>query len=84
MMGTGSCFQGESSWGMALTTHPLLLPWLSIDRAIPTPPLCIFRACYKVFFTITFTVSLERAKYTVILQYTVITLKDVSSRHVKK
>ena len=46
------------------------MPWQRMDRAIPPPPLCTFMACHMISFTSTFTVTLERVKYTVILQYT--------------
>jgi len=37
-MGTGSFLGVKSGWGVMLTSHPLLVPWLWKGRAIPLPP----------------------------------------------
>ena len=59
-MGTGSFPGVKSSWGMMLTTHPLLVLWSRKDRAIPLLPLWAIRpvqslsACTRVHFTFTY------------------------------
>ena len=59
-MGTGSFPGVKSVPGMALTPHPLLVPWSWMSRAIPLLPLWAVRpvqslsACTKVHFTFTF------------------------------
>jgi len=51
----------KSGRGVTLTPHPLLVPWLWKNRAIPLLPLCAVRlvqslsACTRVHFTFTFT-----------------------------
>jgi hypothetical protein len=50
-MGTGCLFQGYSSQGVTLTTHPLLEPRLSMGGAKTPPPLCDCWICYGTAFT---------------------------------
>jgi hypothetical protein len=56
-MGTGSFPGVKSGRGVALTLHPLLVPWLRKGRAIPLLPLWAVRpvqslsACTGVTFT---------------------------------
>lgn len=49
--GNGSSSWGKSSWGMMLTTHPVPMPRLCMNRVIPLPTLYVFMACYNVTFT---------------------------------
>ena len=59
-MGTGSFPGVKSGRGVALTPHPLLVPWSRKGRAIPLLPLWAMRpvqslsACTRVTFTFTF------------------------------
>ena len=63
-MGTGSLPEVKSGRGVALTPHPLLVPWSWKGRAIPLLPLWAVRpvqslsACTRVTFTFTFTFML--------------------------
>ena len=56
-MGTGSFPEVKSALGVALTLHPLLVPWSWKSRAIPLFPLWAARpvqslsACTRVTFT---------------------------------
>jgi hypothetical protein len=58
-VGTGSFPAVNSSWGMTLTLHPLLVPWSWEGRSIPLLPLWAVRpvqslsACTRVHFTFT-------------------------------
>jgi hypothetical protein len=44
--------RGKSSWGVVLTTHPLLSPWLRMSRAIPLLPLWALGSLYRVKCTL--------------------------------
>ena len=56
-MGTVSFPGVKSGWGVTLTLHPLLVPWLRKGRAVPLLPLWAVRpvqslsACTTVHFT---------------------------------
>ena len=60
-MGTGSFPGVKSGRGVALTTHPLLVPWLRKSRAKPLLPIWAVRpvqslsACTRVHLTFTYT-----------------------------
>jgi hypothetical protein len=56
-MGTGSLSRGESGRGVALTTHPHLVPRLKKESSYTSTPLWAFVACSRVIFTFTFTAS---------------------------
>ena len=57
-MGTRSFPGVKSGWGVTLTPHPLLVPWLTKSRAIPLLPLWAVQpvqslsACTRVHFTL--------------------------------
>jgi hypothetical protein len=57
-MGTGSFPGVKSGRGVTLTSHPFLVPWSWMSRAIPLPPLWAVRpvqslnACTRVHFTV--------------------------------
>jgi hypothetical protein len=51
-IGTRSLSQGQGGRGVALTSHPLLAPRLTMGRAILLPPSCTCLACNGTTFSI--------------------------------